>query len=761
MARLGINGRVRLILVSLLLGGLLVNLSLPPASANSNAAGLYSISGNRFVDGSGSPVFLFGANYEGNNDRAWLVWESSLFDPALIESNFALAEKAGLNTLRIFVQPALRDSINFGDWGKLDTVAEIARRHNLVLLLTFQDYTEVNVQAEANFEGSVAARYRDNPAFLGFDLRNELQLSEVAGAQYAEAVPLQQDDFVRSYGERVSQAQADAFRATPAGSGGVPKHLDARQGYSYLNALKLWDEFQAAGIAWAGAHPGKSTMDYLDAPESGNWQPFLAAVNGTLDRWVQTRLNAIRAADGGAIVTLGWNNPALAKLPANNRLSFISYHSFPLEGYDGAVVTMGVLENLRNSYSNVPIVLEEFGYSNLRFDGSSVSQSQTANHEMALWLYLYWRGFAGGYKWMLTNWTPSLNKFEAGLGLLDDNNSPKLAWYALKALSNYAQDGRYTPDLVMNGLQPDGPNISYTFSGKQSLFSSAYNFYAGPVHFQQEQASPFAAWWPASGLGEIYLLATSPTQVTVNLDNIFPNRNRSQALMLTQAGGEHTQLPLNGAIASFKLQPGQAYTLAISNRPTALDRAQPGAGLYFKETGHNLAGTFRAYWERTGGLALYGFPLSEEFSEVNSQDGRTYTVQYFERARFEYHPENRGTAFEVLLGHLGRAIATGRENEGPFQRIAAISPDRSYYKESGHSLGGAFRAYWERNGGLPQFGFPISEEFQELNPSDGKTYAVQYFERARFEYHPENRGTAFEVLLGHLGKQILQQKGWI
>ncbi len=757
MARLGINGRVSLILVSLLIGGLLVNLSVPTARANSNAAGPYSISGNRFVDGSGSPVFLIGANYEGNNDRAWLFWENSLFDPALIESNFALAEKAGLNSLRIFVQPALRDSINFGDWGKLDTVVEIARRHNLVLLLTFQDYTEVNVQAEANFEGSVAARYRDNPAFLGYDLRNELQLNEIAGAQYSESVPLQLDDFVRSYGERVSQAQADASRA----AGGLPKHLDSRQAYCYLNAMKLWDEFQGAGLAWAGAHPGKSTIDYLDAPESGNWQTFLAAVNGTLDRWIQTKFNAIRSADDGAIITLGWNNPALAKLPANKSLSFISYHSFPPEGYEGVIFTMGVLENLRNSYPNVPIVLEEFGYSNLRFDGSPVSQSQTANHEMALWLYLYWRGFAGGYKWMLTNWTPSLNKFEAGLGLLDDNNNPKLAYQALKSLCGYAQDGRYGSDLVMNGLRPDGPNINYTFSGKRSLFSSAYNVYVGPVHFQQEQASPFAAWWPASGLGEIYLMATSPTQVSVNLDGIFPNRNSGQILMLTQAGGTRTQLPLNGAIASFKLQPGQAYTLAISSRPTALDRAQPGNGLYFKETGHNLQGVFRSYWERSGGLSLYGFPMSEEFSEVNPQDGRTYNVQYFERARFEYHPENRGTAFEVLLGHLGRAITVGRENEGPFQRIAATSPDRLYYKESGHSLGGAFRAYWERNGGLPQFGFPITEEFNELNSSDGKTYAVQYFERARFEYHPENRGTSFEVLLGHLGKQILQQKGWL
>ena len=35
--------------------------------------------------------------------------------------------------------------------------------------------------------------------------------------------------------------------------------------------------------------------------------------------------------------------------------------------------------------------------------------------------------------------------------------------------------------------------------------------------------------------------------------------------------------------------------------------------LYFSRDGHTLCHTFRAYWEQHGGLALYGYPLSEEF----------------------------------------------------------------------------------------------------------------------------------------------------
>jgi hypothetical protein len=49
--------------------------------------------------------------------------------------------------------------------------------------------------------------------------------------------------------------------------------------------------------------------------------------------------------------------------------------------------------------------------------------------------------------------------------------------------------------------------------------------------------------------------------------------------------------------------------------------------------------------------------------------------------------------------------------------------------------------------GWPQYGYPISEEFYEVSPDDGGTYVVQYFERARFEWHPEHSGTPYEVLL--------------
>ncbi|HEY8602129.1 MAG TPA: hypothetical protein VIL85_27130 [Thermomicrobiales bacterium] len=97
--------------------------------------------------------------------------------------------------------------------------------------------------------------------------------------------------------------------------------------------------------------------------------------------------------------------------------------------------------------------------------------------------------------------------------------------------------------------------------------------------------------------------------------------------------------------------------------------ASPGAA-YFAETGHNLAGAFLTFWQANGGLAQLGYPLTEERREV-LEDGREYTVQYFERARLERHPEN-AAPYDVLLGQFGRRLereATLLAGAGSFGRL--------------------------------------------------------------------------------------------
>lgn len=79
----------------------------------------------------------------------------------------------------------------------------------------------------------------------------------------------------------------------------------------------------------------------------------------------------------------------------------------------------------------------------------------------------------------------------------------------------------------------------------------------------------------------------------------------------------------------------------------------------FAQTGYCVQGRFLDYWENNGGLALNGYPLTGEFV-ATLEDSQPYTVQYFERARLEYHPENQGTEYVVLLGLMGwETVKTG------------------------------------------------------------------------------------------------------
>jgi len=177
-----------------------------------------------------------------------------------------------------------------------------------------------------------------------------------------------------------------------------------------------------------------------------------------------------------------------------------------------------------------------------------------------------------------------------------------------------------------------------------------------------------------------------------------------------------------------------------------------GAGICFDEVQYCLRGDFATYWHEHGGLYNMGYPITPEVTE--NIYGTDYVVQYTQRARMEYHPEYKGTPYVVLLGLLGDTLSDPRQNEPPFKPTAP--PDHpaagtEWFAPTRHNLGPPLYAYWNANGGLPIFGYPRSEAFNEVNQADSKSYLVQYFERNRIEYHPENKGTQYEFLLGLLG----------
>jgi uncharacterized protein YkwD len=163
---------------------------------------------------------------------------------------------------------------------------------------------------------------------------------------------------------------------------------------------------------------------------------------------------------------------------------------------------------------------------------------------------------------------------------------------------------------------------------------------------------------------------------------------------------------------------------------------------YFPNTGNSVGGAFLKFFDAYGGVRVFGLPLTGEVNE----NGRT--VQYFERQRFEYFPEKTGTSYEVQLGLLGTRAAAGKPGAGRIGAFAARK-DMVYVNETGHSLSGAFLSFWRANGGVRVLGYPITEPIQEAG------LTVQYFERARMEYHPEKAKQGFVVELSLLGRDYL------
>jgi hypothetical protein len=205
----------------------------------------------------------------------------------------------------------------------------------------------------------------------------------------------------------------------------------------------------------------------------------------------------------------------------------------------------------------------------------------------------------------------------------------------------------------------------------------------------------------------------------------------------------------------FAIQPGLTHAAQPQSGPQAV---------YFSQTGHGLDNRygFLDYWCANGQINRFGAPITEALEE----DGRP--VQYFERARFEYHLEAQGTPFEVQLGLLGREAAAGQQFPVGTQMAGRTFP------ETGYTVFGKFLDYWNNWGSMAAFGYPISESFVTTLP-DGSNVAVQYFERVRLEYHPENVPEFYrerrqanntrnlmlnEITIGKLGSEMAQQHGY-
>jgi hypothetical protein len=186
----------------------------------------------------------------------------------------------------------------------------------------------------------------------------------------------------------------------------------------------------------------------------------------------------------------------------------------------------------------------------------------------------------------------------------------------------------------------------------------------------------------------------------------------------------------------------------------------------FRETNQCMSGRIKEFWEGNGGLPVFGYPISAQKEELI--EGKPFQVQWFERGLLELHPENN-RPYDLLLGHLGsvRLVQQKRKWED-FAKTTAKEGCR-FFPQTGHNICGSILKLWRANGlefeapttskteaeNLALFGLPLSDEQTET--IEGTEYTVQWFQRARFELHPENK-PPYDVLLGFLGNEVWEYR---
>jgi hypothetical protein len=137
---------------------------------------------------------------------------------------------------------------------------------------------------------------------------------------------------------------------------------------------------------------------------------------------------------------------------------------------------------------------------------------------------------------------------------------------------------------------------------------------------------------------------------------------------------------------------------------------------------------------------VFGYPITEQ---ITSRDGKT--VQYFQRARFEFRTEQPEDQ-RIQLTPVGQALYQPAD-QLRLDNAAGCDPF-----PTGYSVCLAFLDFFKAHGGVAQFGNPISAfQFQE-------NLIVQYFENARFEWRAD-RPEGQRVALTDLGRQYFDRLG--
>jgi cellulase (glycosyl hydrolase family 5) len=588
-----------------------------------------SADGERLLAPSGAPLFITGMNYEGPADRAWQMWDPDKFDAGAIEADFTRAsEQAGVNVLRIFVQPALLADIQHGKFDKLDKVVDLAEKHHLMLVISLHDYGERDLAKVSAVAGQLAQRYKNRAGVLSFDLKNEPRFGDLALTKYASPVPLQQRGLIDAYGEQLPRGQLADYRASDEGSKTIPSYLSDDEAWIYVNNLRLYRALLADAAGWVKDHGG-TTLDYLDDPAGQKWAPFTGALNATLQAWIKPQGDAIKAADANRPVTVDHVDVVLARLPANDALDYESLHRYPAASGASIRANLTLLSKVESAHPGKPVVWSEFGYAS-----DAVDPDKGAIDETAIWLGLLAQHAAGGAKWMLNDMPPGFNQRERTLGAFRLDSTPKPLVGALGALRKYLDATGSPPGDLKIDNDPDA-GTRYVYRAADAEFIGGKNVDGGAVSFSAAgPAQLFVSWTDPSA---VHIWASMPMSISVDLKQLIG----SQGTLKRDVPAGETVVPVSSSGAAR----GADYDVAkghFFSQTNARDKDTSAGFTVTDDDGVPLWSGFKAL----GGVDVLGYPVTRRFQ----MDG--FTVQAFQKAVLQWRPDSKSFAFLNTLDVL-------------------------------------------------------------------------------------------------------------
>jgi hypothetical protein len=527
---------------------------------------LFTVSADKqhLSDATGQPFFALGANYAGYFDRAWKMWESDLFDPELITRDFRKAQNSGFNSIRLFVHAALERDIRQNNFDKLDQVLSIAQDHKLRVMLTLNDSHSVNLPRVADVDAKIAERYKDITTIFAYDLQNEPVFYNLVAAMYPNGypAPVQTSQLIEHYGERVSRDETQTMQQARR----IPTFLDADTAYYYINALRLFLEYDRAMKNFVNL--GKGTIvDFMLSPDAEPWYAFIGVMDATVDAWLRARIDPIRDTGCRHLLNVGWSWLHFATLPANRILDFQQYHNYTELSQRGFNSNLDHLKAMRQAFPRRPIIFGEFGWSNQSDENPVTSQPVSAEltslYESATIAYLKADDFAGAFKWKLNDVDVTNNPREASFGVFKVGDQPKPIRDMLARLSQDFSASSQLPDFV--AVRDQNNHIAYKSSG-------AGRITVGGSFYQDD-----ALTWQAGGeAGHVFIqiagdelmvdapatgrLSVAPWQLVSNWD-----RAREANLFRVFSGTHRTRQSsfAAGQNVEFDLVPGAQYAVVM------------------------------------------------------------------------------------------------------------------------------------------------------------------------------------------------------